>query len=147
MAEQENIELAKQQIAALNTRDLNAYVRRFDEAYIGQAETTPAPIRGPEGVRQYINTLLTAFPDLRVDTQEILATGDTVIVRMRATGTQKGIFAGFPPSSKPIVAEACNVFEVKNGKITRSRLYADNLSMLQQIGAVTLPTATAAARV
>ncbi len=41
MAEKDNIEFAKQQIAALNARDLDGYLGRIDESYTGESETGP----------------------------------------------------------------------------------------------------------
>ena len=144
MAQNENIELARKQIDALNARDLDQYVSRIDVSYVGQSETAPGPVRGPEGARGNIGMLLNAFPDLRVEIQDILASGDTVVVRMRATGTHKGNFAGIAPTNKSMSLEACNVVEIRNGKVTRSRLYADNLTLFQQLGVVSLPRAASA---
>ena len=144
MAEKDNIEYAKQQIAALNARDLDGYLSRIDESYVGYTETRPEPIRGVEGVRQYIQSLFIAFPDLKIEVEQVIASGDTVVTRMRATGTHKGSYVGIAPTHKSIVIEACSFIEVKNGKTIRSRMYADNVKLLQQLGALSLPRATAA---
>ena len=144
MAEKDNIEHAKQQIAALNARDLDGYLSRIDESYVGHSETRPEPIRGVEGVRQYIQSLFIAFPDLMIEAEQVIASGDTVVVRMRATGTHKGSYVGIAATNKSIVIEACSVTEVKNGKSIHSRMYADNVKLLQQLGVLSLPRATAA---
>ena len=144
MAENDNIEYAKKQIAALNARDLDGYLSRIDESYVGQSETSPGPIRGREGVRQNLETIFRAFPDLRIDVEEVFASGDSVVARLRMTGTHKGSFAGIAPTNKSIVLEACNVGEIRNGKAIRGRLYADNATLFQQLGALSLPRATAA---
>jgi steroid delta-isomerase-like uncharacterized protein len=144
MAEKENIEYAKQQIAALNARDLDGYVSRIDDSYVGQSETAPGPIRGREGVRQHLETLFTAFPDLRIEIEQIIASGDSLVVRTRATGTHKGSFAGVAPTNKSIVLQGCNVLEIRNGKAIQGRLYADNATLFQQLGALSLHKATVA---
>jgi len=144
MAEKENIEYAKQQIAALNARDLDGYVSRIDDLYVGQSETAPGPIRGREGVRQHLETLLKAFPDLRIEIEQIIASGDSLVVRTSATGTHKGSFAGVAPTNKSIVLQGCNVFEIRNGKAIKGRLYADNATLFQQLGALSLHKATVA---
>ncbi|MFZ0635674.1 MAG: ester cyclase [Candidatus Acidiferrales bacterium] len=144
MAEQENIEYAKQQIAALNAHDIDGYVSRIDDSYVGHSETAPGPIRGREGVRQNLTMLLGAFPDLHLETEQIIATGDFVITRTRATGTHKGSFAGIAPTNKSITVSGCNIIEIRNGKAIRGRLYSDNVSLFQQIGVLTLPKAAAA---
>jgi steroid delta-isomerase-like uncharacterized protein len=144
MAEKDNIELAKQQIAALNARDLDGYLSRIDESYVGHSETRPEPIRGVEGVRHYIQSLFISLPDLMIEAEQVIASGDTVVTRMRATGTHRGSYVGIAPTNKSIVIEACSVTEIKNGKTIHSRMYADNVKLLQQLGVLSLPRATAA---
>ncbi len=113
MTEKENIEYAKQQIAALNARDLNGYLSRIDDSYVGQSETAPGPIRGREGVRQHLETLFKAFPDLRIEIEQIITSGDSLVVlHTLRTGTHKGNFAGVAPTNKNIVLQGCNVLEI-----------------------------------
>jgi len=144
MSEKENIQLAEQAIAALNARDIDRYLQRIDESYIGESETAPGPIRGPEGVRQNFNMLLTAFPDLHLEIEQILATADHVVTRVRITGTQRGSFAGIAPTNKSVSWRGCTVSEVRNGKVVRSRVYADNASVFQQLGVLATTKAAAA---
>jgi len=144
MAEEDNIQIAQQQIAALNARDLDQYLSRIDASYVGESETAPGPILGPEGVRQTLDTLLGAFPDLHLEAEQILASGDHVIVRLRLTATHKGTFAGIAPTNRSVSWRGCNVVELRNGKAIQARVYADNASLFQQLGVLSLPKATAA---
>lgn len=144
MSEQENIQLTRQAIAHLNAREMDRYMQLIDDSYLGENETAPGPIRGPEGVRQQLNTILSAFPDLRLEIEQIIASGDNVVTRVRVTGTHKGTFAGIAPTSKAVTWGGCNVSEIRNGKVIRSRLYADNASILRQIGALSMPMVRAA---
>jgi steroid delta-isomerase-like uncharacterized protein len=144
MAESNNIQLAQEQIAALNARDIDRYLLRIDDAYVGESETMPGPIHGPEGARQALNVMFTAFPDLRIEVEQLLASGDHVVARLRLTGTHKGTFAGVAPTNKSVSWQACNVVELRNGKAIRSRVYADNASVLRQLGVLAMPKATAA---
>jgi len=144
MAENENIEYVKKQIAALNAHDVDGYVSRIDESYVGNSETAPGPIRGPEGVRQNMQMILTAFPDLRVEIVQIITSGNFTVTQTRATGTHKGNFAGIPATNKSVVVPGCNVVELRNGKAIQGRLYSDTAALLMQIGALSLPKATTA---
>ena len=144
MAEKDNILFSEQQIAALNSRDLDRYLTRIDDSYVGHSETAPGPIRGPAGVRQNLEGLIRAFPDLRIEVEQILASGDSVVTRMRATGTHQGSFAGIAPTGKSISMQACSVVEIRNGKAVRGRLYADNATLFQQLGVLSLPKAMSA---
>jgi predicted ester cyclase len=59
-------------------------------------------------------------------------------------GTHKGTFAGIAPTNKTVSWGVCSVSEIRNGKVIRGRAYADNASLFQQIGALSIPRATAA---
>lgn len=144
MSEKENIQLAEQAVAALNAHDLNRYQQLIDDSYVGESEVSPEPVRGPQGARQFLERMFAAFPDLRIETEQILASGDHVFHCFRATATQKGNFMGMPPTNKSASWRGCNIVEIRNGKAVRARVYADHVSMLQQLGALSLPKATAA---
>lgn len=81
--------------------------------------------------------------DHDLETEQILASGDHVIHRFRATATQKGNFMGMPPTNKSVSWRGCDVVEIRNGKAIRSRVYADHVSLLQQLGVLSLPKAAA----
>jgi len=144
MAENENIQLVKDIVADLNAHRVDAYLQKLDEGYIGESELAPGPVRGREGARQMLEMQFRAFPDLRVEPEQILASGDHVIGRARITATHKGNFAGIPPTNKTVSWLACNVIEIRNGKVVRTRIYADNALLLEQLGAISIPRAKAA---
>ena len=144
MTEDNNIKIAEQQIAALNAHDIDRYLQRVDSSYVGESETLPGPVHGPEGARQALNMLFTGFPDLRIEIEQLLASGNHVIARLRMTGTHKGNFAGIAPTNKSVSWQSCSVVELRDGKAIRNRVYADNASLLRQLGVLSLPKATAA---
>lgn len=138
MSEKENAQIAEQAIAALNARDLDRYITLLDESFVMEGEMLPGPVRGRAAVRQAIEMRLAAFPDMRVEIEQILTSGDYVILRSRMTGTHKGNLAGIAATNKSINVQSCNIVEIRNGKAIRGRLYADNASMLQQMGVLSL---------
>jgi predicted ester cyclase len=72
----------------------------IDESYVARSETVPGGVRGPAGVRQQLDAVLGPLQDLRVEIEQILASGDHVVSRLRLTGTHKGNFAGIAPTNK-----------------------------------------------
>jgi hypothetical protein len=72
-SEKQNVQIAEQQIAALNAHDIDRYLQGIDDSYVGEAELPPSPIRGREEVRQALGIPLAAFPDLRFEVEQILA--------------------------------------------------------------------------
>jgi len=144
MSEQENIEISKKQIAALNARKIDEFLSRIDESYVGESESPLSPIRGRDGVRKSLEMLFAAFPDIRIEVEQILASGDFVVARLGVTGTHRGNYLGIAATNKRVNYHACNVVELRNGKAIRSRLYADNATLFQQLGVLSLPKAAAA---
>jgi len=144
MSEQENIETAKKQIAALNARKLDEYLNGIDESFVGESESPLSPIRGREGARKNLEMFFAAFPDARFEIEQILASGDFIVVRSVVTGTHKGNLAGIAATNKPVKFHGCTVVELRNGKAIRLRGYADNATLYQQLGVLSLPRAAAA---
>jgi predicted ester cyclase len=76
-----------------------------------------------------------AFPD-RTDTIEaIVADGDHVGMLFRVRGTHKGNFFGIAPTNKPFDIHELGIFRLADGKITEAWFMADELGLLQQLGA------------
>jgi steroid delta-isomerase-like uncharacterized protein len=144
MSEIENLRFAEEATAALNAHEIDRYLQLIDDSYVGESELTPGGLQGRAGVRQRLELVFRAFPDLRLETEQTLASGDFVVGRGRLTGTHKGNYAGIPPTNKSVSWGVCTVTEVRNGKAIRGRLYADNASLLQQLGVLSLPRPAAA---
>lgn len=144
MSEQDNARLAEQAIAAINERNLDKYVQLLDESFVMQTETQPAPVRGRDEVRQMLQSYFQGIPDFRIEIEQIIASGDYVVTRSHVTGTHTGTFMGIPATNRKIDTHGCNIVEIRNGKAVRSRLYAENVKLLQQLGVLTLPKAMAA---
>jgi len=76
-----------------------------------------------------------AFPD-RTDTiEDVIAEGDRVGMLFRVRGTQKGNFFGIEPTGKPIDINELGIFRLADGKISEAWFMADELGLLQQLGA------------
>ena len=121
MTEQENMQIAKKQIAALNARNVDEYLSRVDESC-------------REGMRKSLEVLFVALPDVRLEIEQISASEDFVVVHSIITGTHKGNFAGIAATNKPVNFHACNLVELRNGKAIRVRGYADKDTLFQQLG-------------
>ena len=76
-----------------------------------------------------------AFPD-RTDTiEDIVADGDHVGMLFRVRGTHRGSFFGIAPTNKPFDIHELGIFRLADGKITEAWFMADELGLLQQLGA------------
>ena len=143
MSEKDNRQLMEEAFAMLNKHDLDAYLKLLDEAYVWEGDLFPQPLVGREAIRQALNTYFAAFPDLRWEKEQILASGDHVVTRSRLIGTHKGEFKGIAPTNRQVNVRGCQVHEIRNGKFIKAFGYADQLTLMQQLG---VSMAKAAAR-
>ncbi|HEX9408366.1 MAG TPA: ester cyclase [Methylomirabilota bacterium] len=120
MAGQDNLHIARENFAAWNAHDVEAFVKRLDSKTTWESDAFPAPFVGHEGARQFFKLYLTAFPDLHLDMEEMLAAGeDRVVVRWRSSGTHKGPLGNLPATGRKASVHGCSVMEVKNQKSGR----------------------------
>ena len=91
---------------------------------------------GPEGVKQLVSAWRTAFPDGRMNVEEMLEDGDKVIIRMTWTGTHTGEFYGIPATGRGVSVSSIGIDRVANGKIVEGWGEVDMLGLYQQIGAI-----------
>ena len=96
----------------------------------------PAPVPGPEGFRQVLGMFRSAFPDMNVNLEEVLAADDKVVTRGVFTGTHKGEFMGVPASGAPIEVKFIDVWRVRDGRVAENWVRLDQLGLMQQIGAI-----------
>jgi steroid delta-isomerase-like uncharacterized protein len=104
--------------------------------YIGHDPASPEPLRGPEGIKQFISTYREAFPDARIVVEEQLAEGDLVATRWTGRGTHEGDLMGVPPTGKRVMVSGLTISRLKDGRIVEEFQNWDNFGMMQQLGAV-----------
>jgi predicted ester cyclase len=80
--------------------------------------------------------LLTAFPDASFGVDQMLAEGDSVVVRGRMAGTNLGSYNGMQPTGKKVEMGYIVIYRVAGGKIVENWANMDMLSLMQQIGAI-----------
>jgi steroid delta-isomerase-like uncharacterized protein len=99
-------------------------------------EEVPGGASGKDGVRQFVQMIRAAFPDLQVDVAAMVAEGDEVWVHAVATGTNQGEFMGMPATGKPMTMAMIDRIKFKGGKAVEHWGVSDNLAMLTQLGVV-----------
>ena len=72
-----------------NRKNLAAVDELIAPNYVGYYPTMPEPVRGREGFKQLISMYHSAFPDLKVTIDDMIAAGDKVAVRLNFRGTHE----------------------------------------------------------
>jgi len=94
---------------------------------------------GPEGIKQVVQMLTSAFPDHHMTIEDMVAEGDKVVVRTTFSGTHQGAFMGIPPTSKRFSQSQIHIVRVVDGKVTEHQAVRDDLGMMQQLGVIPSP--------
>jgi steroid delta-isomerase-like uncharacterized protein len=89
---------------------------------------------GLEVYRSAIAEWRTAFPDLRVEIEDLTGDGDRVAVAWTASGTQTGPLGALPPTAKRACIRGVTLFRFREGKIVHETTGFDRLDMLRQLG-------------
>ena len=129
-----------------------AIVRRFMEAYNNREldifEILVAPDyhdhvfeqKGRESLKQLFTMAFEAFPDWYEAIEDIIAEGDRVWVRVKATGTHTGEWdlfgARLPPTGKKTSIMMVFIWRIANGQLVEGWEVDDNLEFLRQLGVV-----------
>lgn len=108
--------------------------------FVATVVGAPEQIRGPQGFREFVVMYRMAFPDLRITVDEQFAEGETVVTRWTATGTNEGELMGMPATGKQATTAGININRISGGKLVEGWGLFDQLGLLQQIGAVPMPT-------
>lgn len=139
MKTKNNLQLIRNRYKAVNTHDLDTFEKFYASSVLWTDPGLVRPIKGPSGIRKRLEALITAFPDLHWELDQIFGQGAYVCARFTFTGTHRGVLPGrhgnelFPPSKKRIRIEACGVYVVRGLKITDSKIYFDFESLRAQI--------------
>lgn len=99
----------------------------------------PARVTGPEGVGRLVRQLRAGADDLRYDIEDAAVHGDTVWLRLRATGTDTGGQLGFPATGRRFSITVIDVLRADDGRLVEHWGVPDRLGLLQQLGHVRLP--------
>ncbi len=100
-------------------------------------EETPGLSPTKDGVLDFFRMYRAAFPDLRMDPEDVLASGDKAVARVRATGTHQGEFMGMPPTGKSVDVQLIDIIRFGDDGLAREHWgVVDMLAMMQQLGAV-----------
>ena len=98
---------------------------------------TPAPGQeaGPEGYVQFFTELRTAFPDLHLTVDKMVADGDSVAFAYTMTGTHQGTFQGVAPTGRPVRARGLQISRFAGGRMVERWGSSDQMGILEQLGA------------
>jgi steroid delta-isomerase-like uncharacterized protein len=139
--------LVERGIKAFNSHDLEAVAR---DAAPDIVATAPGGVKlsGPQAVKEYNQTFITAFPDARIDAKKVIVQGRTAVVEGVFSGTNNGTLktpmGDIPATGRKVSGEFIQIFEIDRGLVKRNHLMYDQVDLMTQLGLAPAPQQTAA---
>ncbi len=122
----------------INAGDVDGFGELMADDFV-EHEETPGLAPTKQGVK---GMFIAAFPDLRMDPEDVLASGDKIVARIRATGTHHGECMGMPATGKGIDVQAIDIVRFGDDGLAREHWGVfDVIGMMRQLGVVPGPPA------
>ena len=132
--EEQNKELVKGLFEELNKGNAEIWKELCapEFAYYSPSES-PEPMSMDETIECF-QMAFKGFPDINWKTQDLIAKGDKIIIRLIQIGTHEGEFRGIPATGNKTEFGGIPIFQFKDGKCIEIREEADFLGFMQQLG-------------
>lgn len=123
-----------------NGRDLSLLPELLHSEFVNHQDLVPVHCKKGPGVFEELYTkLYESFPDIKIHNHMMLADGDKVIIYDTLVGTNTGTLSdGSPPTGKKVEFTAFNILRLQDGKVIERWGITDQLSLMQQLGLVTM---------
>jgi len=137
MSNAENKKIVRRYQEIYNSNDLEALGEVVSEDLL-TPKIMPGIPSGMEGAKAAHRIMLAGFPDYQTVIDDLVAEGDKVAARITMSGTNTGNFMGIPPTGKHVSFTGIYIARIANGKIVEHWGEEDAVSLLQQLGALSL---------
>ncbi|MFZ0285572.1 MAG: ester cyclase [Terriglobales bacterium] len=135
MPPQENIDALQRAALRFKVKDLDGHLAMYSNSVIHHGFSSR--IRpGVAGLRDHYTNLLKAFPDMRIEIEDIIAQGEKVVHRFTFYGTHRGDFLGFAATGKLVKSPGIHINLFADGKCIEVWSVLDTFRFLTEIGAV-----------
>ena len=97
------------------------------------APPIPPGLAGFKAIGRMMNT---AFPDVIVTEQDMVADEHTAVERSSAVATHLGSLMGEPPTGKQVRWTEIHIYRIRDGKVVEHWVEMKMLELLKQIGVI-----------
>ena len=120
----------------LSVGDVDGFAAVLADDFV-EHEELPGGGAGKEGTTAFFRGFIAAFPDLRFAAEDVLPSGDKIVARAIATGTNEGAFMGMPPTGKAIHVQLIDIIRFADDGLALEHWGVfDAMKMMQQLGVV-----------
>jgi predicted ester cyclase len=118
---------------------------KFDEAdeiiAVDMVDHDPVPgaSQGLAGFKETARILHSAFPDMQITIDQLIAEDDVVAARFTMRGVHRGELMGMAPTGKEVTVTGMDIIRFKDGKGVEHWANQDDLGMMRQFGLLPAP--------
>ena len=120
---------------AFNAQNWDALDAVVDKDLVDH-QSPPGWPAGLAGLKSFSKQIAASFPDYKRSVEDIIVSGDKVVVRLTLSGTQRGDWLGIKPNGRKFSISAVDIIRFKDGKGVERWGNQDDLSMIQQLSAL-----------
>jgi predicted ester cyclase len=127
--------LAAGAFARFNEReDHDAFFDAYDPDVV--LHGYPGGLQGRDGLRAFHEALWEAFPDARLEVEDLVVESDRAALRYRLQGTHSGPYLGVAPTGLSFDVEGLTLLRLAQGRVVEEWHSPTELAILRQLGAV-----------
>jgi steroid delta-isomerase-like uncharacterized protein len=126
-------ELVTRYASLKNSHDASRMAELYADGYVEHTGRNPS---GLAAATENWKGQFAAIPDIQVDVDDVIASGDKVVARITYTGTHTTpFFGGIPPTGRRFSFGTIDVWRVSNGKFTEHWDQVDFAGLQRQLAA------------
>jgi steroid delta-isomerase-like uncharacterized protein len=130
------MDVVDRHFSAENAHDVAATLATYTDDIVWDDVTHPlSPVSGKEAVGAVYTDILSAIPDVRLDTIRRLDGGSFVVDESILTGHVAGSWAGVDGNGAPVRVRILHIFNLREGLIARENAWFDASDVLRQVTA------------
>jgi steroid delta-isomerase-like uncharacterized protein len=135
---EENLAVVNAHFQAIVNGDFKGLEDCLADDYV--THTTDGDFPGKQAqVDRLKNQFKTTYTDDEFTILDQFAAGDKVVTRISVTCTHMGDWFGVPATGRRVTQDSFHIARVENGKVAETWRMSDDLGVLRQIGATTVP--------
>jgi len=125
---QENVEIVRRVVAALNARDLKGYLACCRGDVELHLPVVAGVYEGSKGIERWFADIEDSGPAFHIDLQDVKPIGGTQVFacfHVASTGRASGV---------PVTMETAQIYDFIDGRISRIRIFLDRGEALEAVG-------------
>jgi steroid delta-isomerase-like uncharacterized protein len=96
-------------------------------------------LHGADALEELLTAYRTGLPDMSTSVDDLVVSGDKVVISITLTGMHKGNLMGIPATGRRLAVHGMVLSRLEDGRIVEEWEVLDTLGMYQQLGVISHP--------